>query len=68
MSMFDIDIDLTSAGGVVSVGVSVLLQVWVGGPSRVDVTIMLMGVLEATRVSLIDSQLPCCGPLISLQR
>ena len=33
-------------------GVSVLLWVWVAGPSRVDVTTMLMEALEVTGVSL----------------
>ena len=37
------DVDLT---------ISVLLQVWVAGPSRVDVTTMLMEALEVTGVSL----------------
>ena len=46
VSVFNVDVDLTSAGGVVSVGVSVLLQMWVAGPSRVDVTTMLMEALE----------------------
>ena len=49
---FDVDLGLTSAAGVASVGVSVLLQVQVAGPSRVDVTTMLMEVLEVTGVSL----------------
>ena len=40
VSVFDVDMDLTSADGVVSVGVSVLLQVWMAGPPRVDVTTM----------------------------
>ena len=40
VSGFDVDVDLTSAGGVVSVGASVLLQVWVAEPSGVDVTTM----------------------------
>ena len=38
--------------GEVSVGVSILLQVGVAGPSGVDVTAMLMGLLEVTGVSL----------------
>ena len=50
--VFDVTMDLTSAGGVVSVGVSVLLQVWVAGLSGVDVTTMWMGVLEVNGVSL----------------
>ena len=52
VSVFDVDVVLTSAGGVVSVGVSVLLQVWVAGPSGVDVTTMLMEALEVTGVSV----------------
>ena len=51
-SVFNVDVDLISAGGVVSVGVSVLMWVWVAEPSGVDVTTMLMEVLEITRVSL----------------
>ena len=47
LSVFDVD--LTSAGGVVSVGIHVSL--WVAGPSRVDVTTMLMEVLEVTGMS-----------------
>ena len=43
MSVFGVDVDLTSAGGVVSVGVSVLLWVWMAGLSGVDVTTMLIG-------------------------
>ena len=50
LSVFNVD--LTSVGGVVSVGVSVLLWVQVAGPSRVDVTTMLMEALEVTGVSL----------------
>ena len=38
--------------GVVSVGASVLLWMWVAGPSGVDVTTMLVGALEVTGVSL----------------
>ena len=48
LSVFDVN--LTSVGGVVSIGVSVLLQV--AGPSRVDVTTILMEALEVTGVSL----------------
>ena len=48
--VFDVDGDLTAAGGVVSVGVTVLL--WVAGPSGVDVATMLMEALEVTGVSL----------------
>ena len=44
--------DVTSAGGVVSVGISVLPWVWVAGLSGVDATIMLIGALEVTGVSL----------------
>ena len=50
LSVFDVD--LTSVGGVVPVGVSALLQVLVAGPCRLDVTTMLMEALECTRVSL----------------
>ena len=46
------DVDLTSVGGVVSVGVHVLLWVQVEGPSRLDVTTMLMELLKVTGVSL----------------
>ena len=52
LSVFDVDVDLISAGSVVYVGVSVLLWVWEVGPSAVDETTMLMGVLEVTGVSL----------------
>ena len=38
LSVFNVD--LTYVGGVVSVSVSVLLWMWVPGPSRVDVTTM----------------------------
>ena len=50
LSVFNVD--LTSAGGIVSVGVSVFLQVPVAGLSRVDVITMLMEALEASEVSL----------------
>ena len=46
------NVDLKSVSGVVSVGVHVSLWVWVAGPSRVDVTTMLMESLEVTGVSL----------------
>ena len=39
-------VDLTSVGGVISAGVSVLLWVQVVGPSRVDVTTILMEAVE----------------------
>ena len=42
-SVFNIDVDLTSAGYVVSVGLSVLLWAWVTGPSGVDAITMLIG-------------------------
>ena len=44
-------------GGVVSVGTSILLWVWVAGPSRVDVTAMLTGALEGTGVSFASTNL-----------
>ena len=44
-------VDLTFTCGVVYVGVSVLLTVWVAGPSGVDISTMLMEVLEVTVVS-----------------
>ena len=47
-----VDVVVTSVGGVVSVGLCVLLQVQVAGPSGVDVTNMLMEAVEITRVSL----------------
>ena len=50
MSVFDVV--LTSVDGVITVGVCVLLWVWVAGPSEVDVTNMLMETLEVTGVSL----------------
>ena len=50
LSVFDVD--LTSVGGVVSVGVHILLWVQVAGPSSMDVTTMLMEALEVTGVSL----------------
>ena len=46
------DVDLTTVGGVVSVGESVLLWVWVAGPSRVNVTNKFMESVEFSRVSL----------------
>ena len=45
-------VDLTSIGGAVSVGLGVILWVWVAGPSRLDVTIMVMEAVEVTGVSL----------------
>ena len=54
LSVFDVD--LTSVGGVVSVGLSVLCcRCWVAGLSRVDVTTMLMETLEVTGVSLMST-------------
>ena len=50
LSVFDMV--LTSVGGVVCVWVHVLLWVWVAGPSRVDVTNMLMEAMDVTGVSL----------------
>ena len=50
LSVFNVD--LTSVGSVVFVGVCVLLQVQLAGPSKVDVTTMLKEALEVTRVSL----------------
>ena len=50
LSVFDIV--LTSVGGVVSLGVHVLLWVWMAGPSGVDVTNMLMEAVEVTGVFL----------------
>ena len=50
LSVFDVD--LTYVGGVISVDVSVLLQVQVVGPSRVDVSTMLLEAFEVTGVSL----------------
>ena len=47
-----LDVVLTSEGGVVSVGVLILLQVQVAGPSRVNVPNMLMDIVEVTGVSL----------------
>ena len=47
-----LNMDLTSVRGVVSVGGHVLLQVWVSGPSKMNVTTMLMEALEVTGVSL----------------
>ena len=60
LSVFDVD--LTSVGGMLSVGVCVLLQVWVAGPSRVDATTMLMEAVEVTRVFLtsIDHETANC--------
>ena len=52
VSAFNFDVDLKSAGGVVSVDASVLLWVQVVRPSVVDVTIILMEALEVTGVSL----------------
>ena len=46
------DVVLTSLGGVVSVGVHVLLQMWVVGLYWVEVTNMLMEAMEVTWVSL----------------
>ena len=50
MSVFNIV--SASVGVVVSVGVCVLLWVWVTGPTRVGVTNMLMEVVEVTGMSL----------------
>ena len=50
LSVFDVD--GTSAGGAVFVGVSVLLWVWKVGQFRGDVTTMLMEALEVSGVSL----------------
>ena len=67
LSVFDVD--LTSVGGMVSLGLNV---VWVAGPLRVDATTMLMEAVEVTGVSLTSTnherQLPCCRYLISIQR
>ena len=52
VSVFDVGVDLTSEGGVVSVDVNILLWVWVAEPSGVDVTNMLIRALEVTGVSL----------------
>ena len=52
VEVYVVDADLTSAGGVVSVGVSILVWLWVAGPSGVDVTILLMGALAVPGVSL----------------
>ena len=43
---------LTSVGGVVSVGVCLLLWVWVAGSSVMDVTNMLMEAVKITGLSL----------------
>ena len=50
LSVFDVD--WSSVGGVVSIGLCVLLQVWVAGPSGVDVTNILIETVEVARVSL----------------
>ena len=72
MTLSGFNVDLTSIGGVVSVGVSVLLWVQVAGPFGVDVTNLLLEALEVTRMSLTstncESQLPDCRLLISIQR
>ena len=47
-----VDVVLTSVGGVVSIGLCVLLQVWVAEQSGVDVTNMLIGDKEVVGVSL----------------
>ena len=52
LSVFNVYVDLTSAGGVAPVGVNVLLCMQVAGPSEVDVTTMLIGALEVPGVSL----------------
>ena len=52
LSVFDMV--LTSIGDVVSVGVCVLMWVWVVGPSGMDVTNMLIEAVEVTGVSLIS--------------
>ena len=52
VSVFDVDVDGTSASGMVSVGASVLLWVWVARSSEVDVTITLREASEFTGVYL----------------
>ena len=47
-----VDVVLTFVGYVVLVGLCVLLQVWVAGPSGVDVTNLLMEAVEVTGVSV----------------
>ena len=53
LSVFDVD--LTPVGGVISLGVHVLLWVWVAGPSRVDVTNMLIEAEGFTGVSMMST-------------
>ena len=55
MSVFIVDVDLKSTDGVVSVGGSVLLWLWVPGTSVGDVATMLIEALEVTGVSLIST-------------
>ena len=47
-----VDVVVGSVGGVVSVGLHVLLQVQVAGPSGVEVTNMLIEAVGVARVSL----------------
>ena len=47
-----VDVVVTSVGGVVSVGFPFLLWVWVAGPSRVDVTSMLIEAVGVAGVPL----------------
>ena len=47
---------LTSVAGVVSVGVCVLPEVWVAGPSQVDVTNMLMVAVKITIMLLTSTK------------
>ena len=52
MSVFNVDVDLTFASGLMSVGVRVLEWVWVAGPSEVDLITMLMEAFEVTEMFL----------------
>ena len=51
-TLFVVDVVLGSVGGVVSGGLCVLLQVWVAGPSEVDVTKRLTDAVGVVGVPL----------------
>ena len=53
-----VDVVVGSVGGVVSVGLHVLLQVWVAGPSEADVSNMLIEAVGVVGVSLTSNH---CG-------
>ena len=67
-----VDVAGRSVGDVVSVALHVFLQVWVVGPSGVDVTNMLTEAMEVAGVTLTSTNherqsAACCEHLISTQ-